>query len=83
MIGLHVDNQMLPSMELEGLQVEQQESSVTIADALAKLKETVESSATDYEVIKIVERFVRLVKNHHTLRYPFDVSALPVNPLLP
>lgn len=76
MTALHQQTYLLPSVEIEGIHQDQENSLQAINDSLRVLKEVIPTASQSEDVvIKVIERFIRVVKTHNSLQYSFEVSC--------
>jgi hypothetical protein len=68
----HYSNQLLPSVEWEGIPEDEKSSRERVDIALSKLENLLTSNDTVDPVL--FGRCSRLLKHHRTLKYHFDVS---------
>eukprot|EP01031_Cornospumella_fuschlensis_P043310 gene43310-52939_t len=75
-IGLHYENQLLPLAVQEGILLDQQASIETLSKELNKVNDKLVSITHDQdeELIRALEKLLRVMKQHHNLHYPFLLS---------
>jgi hypothetical protein len=74
MTGMHLDNQLLPPPVLGNVEEEQTASSYNLNEAYGKVKELLVANFNEEELSKKLQILIRMIKNHNTLRYSFNVS---------
>lgn len=77
-IGLHYENQLLPEVVQEGIRIDQKASLESISRELRKVQDKIAaiSHDQDEELIRALEKLLRVMKQHHNLQYPFLVRLL-------
>eukprot|EP01039_Chlorochromonas_danica_P006771 gene6771-7481_t len=73
--ALRQETYLLPSVAIEGIHQDQENSFLSINDALRVLKEVIPTSSQSEDVvIKVIEKFIRVVKLHQSFHYSFEDS---------